>query len=293
MEKKRKKRFGDRPDGRRLRTIAPVNALMPFIMKTRNASDNSISDSIEITETERFLRKLRLEGYPGLGLLHLFIATYIRAVSQYPAINRFISGQRIFARNNIIFVMTIKKGMSINANETSIKVIFDPRDTIYDVYNKLNAEIEKVRGETGVDETEDAAKIFLKFPRIMLKFVVWLLGVLDYFGKLPKSILEVSPFHGSVIITDMGSIGTPPVFHHLYDFGNMPLFIGLGAKRKSRELAADGTVIEKKYIDFNLVMDERVVDGFYFSQVIKLFKSLVRKPESLTTPPEVVNEDVD
>ena len=291
--RKRKKRFGDRFDGRRLRTLPPYNALMPFLMKTRVGSSNSFNDSIEISETERFLREKRMHGYPGMGLLHLFIAAYIRVAAQYPAVNRFISGQRAYARHNIEFMMTVKKGMSINSPETSIRVIFDRRDTIGDVYDKLNTEIRKVKGEGDTTDTDVTARVLMKMPRMLLKFVVSFLTTMDYFGKMPKSILKASPFHASVVITDLGSIGLPPLYHHLYDFGNMPLFIALGAKRKVREINAEGKVVEKKYIDYKLVMDERICDGFYFSQVIKLFKSLVRKPYVLDKPPETVVEDID
>ena len=293
MGDRRKRRFGDRSDGRRLRSLDPYNAMIPFIMKVRSESSNYLSDSAEITETERFLRWKRIHGYPGMGLLHLFIAAYVRMASQYPGVNRFVAGQRIFARNSIVFVMTIKKEMKVDAAETSIKVTFDPRDTISDVYHKLNAEISKVKNEGEDTNTDDLARALMKTPRLLLKFVVFLLRTLDYFGKLPKAIINASPFHGTVIITDLGSIGMPALYHHLYDFGNMPVFIALGAKRKSRELRQDGTLVERKYIDYKCVMDERVVDGFYFSQAFRLFKSLLRKPVLLDEPPETVAEDVD
>jgi len=119
MAKTRKRRFGDRYEGRRIRTLPSYNGLVPFIMKKRNDANNCLSDTIEITEIERYLRQKRTNGYPGMGLLHVFIAAYIRVVAQYPAVNRFVSGQRIFARNNIVFVMVVKKGMNINAPETS------------------------------------------------------------------------------------------------------------------------------------------------------------------------------
>ena len=291
--KKRKRRFGDRRDGRRLRTLPPLNALMPFIMKTRNDANNNMSDAIEITEAERFLRKKRISGYPGMGILHLFIAAYVRVVSQYPAINRFVSGQRIYARNEIVFIMVVKKEMRTDCVETSIKIVFDPRDTINDIYAKLNAEIVKVKDEGEDTDADDAARMLMKMPRVLLKFCVFFLGILDYFGKLPKSLLKASPFHGSVFITDLGSIGLPPLYHHLYNFGNMPVFLAIGAKRKAVELKPDGGVVTNKYVDYKLVMDERICDGFYFAYVIKYFKSIYRNPQILDEPPETVVEDID
>ncbi|MDR0491219.1 MAG: 2-oxo acid dehydrogenase subunit E2 [Oscillospiraceae bacterium] len=289
----RKKRFGDRRDGRRLRTIDPYIAMMPYIMKTKNDANNYFKDSVEISEAERFLRLKRLHGYPGMGLLHLFIAAYIRVIAQYPALNRFVAGQRLYARHDIEFVMSVKKELKAKAEETSIKVVFDRRDTISDVYTKLNAEIYKAKYENTATETDDVAKAFMKMPRLILKFAVFFLGTLDYFGRLPKSLVSVSPFHGSIVITDLGSIGLPAIYHHLYNFGNIPIFIAFGAKRKVYVPRKDGQIDARKVLDYTLVLDERICDGFYFSQIFKTFNSILRKPQVLDSPPESVVEDVD
>ena len=288
----RKKRVGDRKDGRLLRSLDPFYKFAPFIMKMKNDANNSFADSIEITEVERFLKKKRTEGYPGMGMLHVFLASYVRVVSQKPALNRFIAGQRIYARNCIEIVMIVKKKMSIEAGETSIKLKLDPRDTISDIYHKINAEVDKIKNGKETD-TDDVAKALIKIPRVILKFCVFILGILEYFGKLPQSLIDASPFHGSLIVTDLGSIGIPPVYHHLYNFGNIPLFLAFGAKRRVCELQSDGSVAEKKYVDYTLVLDERISDGFYFAQVFKYLKSYIRHPQQLDVPPEAVVEDVD
>ena len=288
----RKRRFGDRKDGRLLRSLDPFYKFSPFIMKMKNDANNSFSDSVEITEVDRFLKQKRAEGYPGMGILHVFLASYIRAISQKPALNRFVAGQRIYARNNIEIVMIVKKTMSVEAGETSIKVVFDPRDTITDIYHKINAEVEKIKNGQDTD-TDDTAKTLMKIPRVILKFLIFILNMLEYFGKLPKSLVQVSPFHGSLFVTDLGSIGIPPVYHHLYNFGTIPLFLAFGAKRRACEIQPDGTIANKKYVDYTLVLDERICDGFYFAQAFKYLKSFIRHPQQLDRPPETVVEDVD
>ena len=189
--------------------------------------------------------------------------------------------------------MMIKTEMKSDATETSIKVIFDPADTINDVYRKLRIEIDKVKEAGEATDTDDAARLLMKMPRFILKFAVRVILALDYFGKLPKSLMKASPFHGSMIITDLGSIGLPAIHHHLYNIGNMPIFIAIGAKRKAFVVKKDGSVVERKYVDYTLTMDERICDGFYFSQVFRLFKRILLDPQSLDAPPETIVEDVD
>jgi len=293
MEKSRKRRFGDRREGRRVRTLDPYSAMTPFIMKEKSDASNYFSEVVDVTEIERYLRKKRLEGYPGMGMLHFFTAMYIRAASQYPGINRFCSGQRVYARENVEFMMTIKRELKMDSTATSIKISFDRGDTINDVYNKLNQELSRVKDEGEDTKTDDIANLLVKLPRVILRFTIGFLKFLDYFGILPNVILNASPFHGSVIITDLGSVGLPAIYHHLYNFGNLPVFIALGAKRKVRELNANGEVILKKLIDVKLVVDERICDGFYFSQAFRYFKSILRNPDMLDDPPDQIVEDID
>ena len=221
----------------------------------------------------------------------MFIAAYVRTISQKPQLNRYINGQRAYARKNIEVVMTVKKTMEENGGETSIKVIFDPTDTVYDVYNKLNAAIDQVKNGSET-ATGDLAGLLVKIPRLLLKFIVWVLCILDYFHIMPKLVLEASPFHGSMIITDIGSLGIPPIYHHLYNFGNLPIFIAFGAKRRVYELNKDGAVEEKRYVDYTVVTDERICDGYNYAQGLKMLKHNLMHPERLEVPPEKVVQDI-
>ena len=110
---------------------------------------------------------------------------------------------------------------------------------------------------------------------------------------LPKFLLELSPFHGSVFFTSMGSLGIPPIYHHLYDFGNLPVFCSFGCKRRALEVQEDGSVVPRKFVDFNVSMDERIVDGFYYATFFKHFRRVIRHPEQLDLPPEEVVQDID
>lgn len=286
--------WGDRIDGRRIRTLPPANMIAPYIMVNRNGSSNLYEEHFEITAAERYIRNKRREGLTNFGIIHLFLACYCRAVAKYPGVNRFIAGQRIYSRGeDIQFCMTIKKDMSTDGAETEIKLHLSPRDTAYDVYQKMNREIAKVKNtplDAGVDNVAFALTLV---PGVLLKFLVWLLKTMDYFGLLPKALLEVSPFHGSVYFTSLGSLGIAPVYHHLYDFGNLPVFGAFGCKRKAMELNEEGEPVQRKYVDFRFTLDERTVDGFYYATFIKYFKRLFYHPDLLDEAPTEVVKDID
>ena len=287
-----KRRAGDRIDGRRLRSLNGFYNFIPFIMPTRNDALNYYEQSFEITNADRWFRKQRVNGYKGIGMLHLLIAAYVRACAYLPGLNRFVVGNRVYAHNDIEIVMAVKRSLSIDATETTIKVPFKPTDTIYDVYNKMNEAIDSVKSSDEENGTEEFANKFAALPRVIISFLIWLIRVADYLGLLPKKLLDVSPFHGSMIITDLGSLGIGPIYHHIYNFGTLPVFVSFGAKRHVHELDRHGNVVECKYVDGKFVLDERTVDGHYYASAFKLITRFIADPSLLEVPPQKVNEDI-
>lgn len=290
---KYKKRRGDRKDGRLLRTLPPFARFIPFIMNHRNDAHVFYEEAFEVSEMDRRLRALRTEGYKGIGFLHFMIAVYVRTISMLPAVNRFVVGNRVYNHgDDISVVMVVKRSLALDATETTIKVHFSPTDTIFDVYRKLNEKIEEIKADSGENNTEEVAGLFCKLPRFLLRFLVKLLFLFDHFDWLPESLIEASPFHGSMIITDLGSLRIRPVFHHIYNIGTLPAFIAFGAKRHAYEIDRTGHVVDRKYVDCKFTLDERVMDGSYAAKALQAVRYMFQHPEIVETPPTKVMQDV-
>ncbi|NLU52406.1 MAG: hypothetical protein GXX10_06040 [Clostridiaceae bacterium] len=288
-----KRRFGDRYDGRRLRSLDPFYKIIPYIMKTRTDAQNYFEEKIDISATEAFIRKKRREIDEPLSFLHVVIAAMVRTISQKPGINRFIAGQKIYARNEISITFVMKKELTEESPETTLKVIFEPTDTLWDVVKKVNKAIEENKSMDAKNDTDKVAKLIMSVPGFLVKFIVWLMKKLDYIGMMPKVINRASPFHASVFVTDLGSVGIQPVYHHLYEFGTTSVFVAFGLKMKEKVIRSDNQIVEKKYVKVCVSTDERVVDGHYYASAFKLYRNLLKHPEVLENPPETVVEDVD
>jgi hypothetical protein len=287
-----KKRFGDRCDGRRIRGLNPFYKIIPYIMEERVDAQNFFEDKIDIENIEAFLREKRSQDIKGIGMLHIIIAAIVRTISQKPGLNRFIAGQRIYARNEILVSLALKKQMNEGGVETTIKMKFSPNDTIYDVVKKVNSLVEENKKEETKNNTDNIARLIMACPGMLVKLVVWTLKKLDYFGLMPKAIIDASPMHTSVFITDLGSLGIQPIYHHLYEFGTTSMFIAFGGKNKEYVLSKKGELEEKRFVNIKIVTDERTVDGFYYASAFKLFRRLLQHPERLELPPEQVLEDI-
>jgi hypothetical protein len=287
----RRRRLGDRFDGRLLRTLNPFYAITPFIMRTRSDAQDYFSEEVDIDAAETWLHAKRDEGRKDLGFLHLFMAVLVRTISQKPRLNRFVAGQRIYARNEITISLALKKKLNEDSPETTVKIRFEPTDTVFEVAEKINTAVGENKAVEVKNETDNTAKLFMLLPRALLRGAVAILRWMDYHGILPKAIHRASPFHTSAFVTDLGSLGVGPIYHHLYDFGTTSVFVAFGGKLRRRELDRDGHVIERKLIPIKLVNDERICDGHYYASAFRYMLGLFKEPEILERPPERVVED--
>ena len=284
-------RYGDRADGRLIHNLPPITKVAPYIMVERNEANDIIRDRIEVSNMQHYVREKRREGYKHFGIMHVIIAAYVRCCNDYPAVNRFLSGQKIYHRFSVDVNLIVKKDMTVDSPDTAIKLHCEPNDTATEIYEKLDTLVQAVKQPELNSGFDGVAKFVDFIPGLVKKFGIWFIKMLDYFGLVPPELLEISCFHGSIFFTSMGSLGIPPVYHHLYNFGNLPCFFAFGHKYTQNELQLDGSVVPKRYIDFSVVTDERICDGFYYAQVLKKMKSYMLHPEKLDEKPEL-QEDI-
>lgn len=288
-----RRRFGDRYDGRRLRSLDPFFKIIPYIMKNRMDSQIFFEEKVDITHTEAYIRKRNKTSETRISMLHVFIAAIVRTLALKPALNRFIAGQKIYARNEILVSLAIKKEMNFESTETTIKFKFDPTDTLEQVAAKIDKQIKENKVLESSNDTDKTARLIMLCPGFIVKFIVFVVRLLDYFGLMPKILNEVSPFHTSVFITDVGSLGISPVYHHLYDFGTTSIFVAFGTKRTEKVMDSNDNIVNKRFMTMRIVTDERIVDGHYFASAFKMYKTLIEHPERLESPPAKVVSDVD
>lgn len=286
------KRASDRRDGRQLRSLPGYVRIVPYLLRRRSDAECTLSDSVEVSHIEQWLREKRAEGWAGLGFVHLMTAAYVRTVSMRPGINRFVSGRRLFARYDIQVVFPVKRSPSVSATETSVKVSFSPSDTVFDVYRKLTEAVDEVRADVAVSEPERIADSLIQLPRPILRLVTAVLRLMDYFDWLPARWLEASPFHASLSVLDLGSLGITPADPHIPDFGTVSAAMSFGAKRKVREVSDTGSAVTRHYVDYRIAADERIADSYYYASALKCLKYFLKNPALLELPPEKVEDDV-
>ncbi|MBQ3550841.1 MAG: 2-oxo acid dehydrogenase subunit E2 [Clostridia bacterium] len=271
-----------RRDGKKVKVESVEYALTPHIMPQRNDSLNFIEVDIPLQPMQDYLNAKRKEG-KRISHLALIVAAYVRVLGQFPQMNRFIVNKKVYARNELNVGMVVLKAGQMD-NGTMSKVNFDPADTIDDVNRKMTEYIESNRGE-GDNSTDKLAKFLVSVPGLM-RFGVNLFRWADKHGLLPRAIIDASPFHTSMSITNLASIRTNHIFHHIYNFGTTGVFIAMGNSREVPKRKTDGEIYFEKCIPLGIVMDERICSGSYFALAFRQFRKYLTNPELLEVRPD-------
>ncbi len=295
----RQRKRGDRYDGFLVRNVDPMGTLIPFIMKTKADSWVLMDDKVDITHTQEFMREMRRSGeMPALSLYQIVFAAMVRTIVEVPEINRFVQNGRIYARNEIKGAMVVMRGLTKESERTTITPEFEMEDTLYDIVRKIDEAIapidrekKKVREDSNKTSFDALQTALSSIPAWLLYFVFDIFKFLDRHGRLPKAINKLSPFHTSFFITNMGSIGMMPVYHHIYEFGTLSCFGAIGTIDTVYELDRQGNTKRKVYLNTKFVVDERATDGFIYAMAMKKFKTYVSKPEFLLVPPKNIEHD--
>ncbi|MCF0124366.1 MAG: 2-oxo acid dehydrogenase subunit E2 [Clostridia bacterium] len=271
--------FGHRSDGKKVKNLEPIFRVVPFIMMERNDAQVLFKQDIPISKMTEYINKKAEEGI-RLSYMHIIYAAIVKILEERDQLNRFVVNGTIYQRNKIYVSLVIKKNMSDEGEETVTKLEFDGTENIFEVKEKLDKIIEENKEVTAQNNTDKIIKLFNLIPNGILIWIIKFLKFLDKHGIMPKSIIALSPFHTSVFLTNVGSLGIDSIYHHIYNFGTTSMFFSMGKKKKSYIYEED-EIREEKCITIGFVGDERICDGFYYANSFKQMVKYLKKPELL------------
>lgn len=282
--------FGFRPDGTKVKDIDPIQRIMPHIMKHRHDSQNLSDYDCPCEPIDAFIRSEAGNGEP-YNYMHIVIASLVRIIALFPRLNRFIMNGRIYRKNSIQISFVVKKGLSSEAPDTTIKLDFTGKESLPEIRDKINEAIKQNNNMDANNGTDKLARIITYTPNIVIAMLVGLIKLLDKHGLLPGAIINLSPFHTSAFMTNLKSIKGPSIYHHLYDFGTTGLFFAMG-KESLVPVVEGGEIVVGKRLPLQIVTDERFCDGFYFVSALKALRGILGDPSKMKTPLKSLVEDV-
>lgn len=281
--------FSKRADGRRIKTLLPYYKMIPYIMKERVDAHVYFEDEISIDGIEEYIKAKKEEGIK-ITHMDVVLAAISRTILEKPRLNRFIMNRRIYARNELsISLAIVKKLTEEDYVDTTVKFKIKPEDTIFTIASQEQKIVSENKDANQNNSTDRLAKIITSLPNWLVKFAVWVITKLDNHNMLPKSIIDASPFHTSIFLTNLGSVGIDSIYHHIYNFGTTSGFLAMGGRKERIKDYKTGET--EKYITFRFVMDERICDGYYYAKAFQVFRRYILNPKLLEQPCLDAKED--
>ncbi len=281
-----KRRWGDRRDGRWVREVTGLQCVMTNLMPNRTDCEVCLQDKFDVTELVTFLEK-KNASHPEYKttLFHCVLVAVAKMIRERPYLNRFIQGRRTYERYGISLSFVAKRRFADGAEESLMVLTPGDEDTLDTVSRKVVGDTKEMRkSETatgGIDATMD---VFKKIPRLLLMFIIRCIRWLDFWGLVPKSLTEGDPNYTTVLLSNLGSIKCPAVYHHLNNYGTNSIMVTIGTLHKEELVMPDGSKQIRDVIDFAATLDERIADGFYFARSLKLIRYIFAHPEMLDRP---------
>lgn len=280
--------FGYRSDGKKIKKLTPIFKIMPCVMLDRADSQVYFKQDIALKYLDEYIDRKAEEGI-RLSYMNIIYAAIVRIIGERPRLNRFAMNGALYQRDKIYVSLVIKKSLTDDGVETPLKLPFNGDENIFEIKDKLDAAIEKNKDIEAANKTDKLVSILSAIPSGLIRAIVKFLMFLDKHGIMPKKIIEASPFHTSVFLTNVGSLGIDSIYHHIYNFGTTSMFFSMGKKKKSY-IYEDEEFKQEKSITLAFVGDERICDGYYYASSFKLLNKYLKKPELLEKKEEVEKE---
>ena len=266
-----------RPDGTRVKGLTPIVQALPYIMPKRYDAQNWASDYVDEEIMKGFIRQKRREGR-HVTHMSVLVAAYYKAALENPKVNYFIMNRKVYKRNHFCFSFVILKTREDGTpDETALKVFLEPEDEVFTISRKIKELVDRNQETAHNNSTDKFVNLAFSTPGLA-RFVFWMAYHLDLHGLLPRKIIDLSPFHTSLFVTNLASINTRYIYHHCYEFGTTSVFICMG-KPTLDTLAPAGS--RKKQLPLGVVMDERIATGIEYSRFFAAFERYLKKPELL------------
>ncbi len=276
-----KKNRGDRRDARYVKAEA-LGALMPFILKRRSDSLIYFDIKVNMENAIKFVKEQNESGiYPcKVTYFHLLLATLVKIMQTRPHLNSYILNYRKYERKHIDIAFVVKKQLTEEAKETTIKVRFDSCESFLDVVKKTMVDVSEARQESGSDN-DKIYDILGKMPRFVTQMAVGILSFLHKIDRMPKDIDRADPMNSSAFLSNLGSIDVDAPFHHLFEWASCSLFACFGKIIKEPVVNEAGEIVVGDIAHIMVTVDERIGEGIKFAKDLQLFRYYMENPQNL------------
>ena len=264
-----------RPDGTRVRDVPPIRAIMAYLMRGRNESAVYHDTRYDIGRTREWLKAFNRTHPDRATLFHLFAWACARALHERPELNRFVSGGRLYQRNEVAFSFAVKPEWHDHAALVTVKLVVPPEEPFAPFVRRMSEAIDEARTKPRAVDREVA--LVMRLPGPMVRLGVGLVRLLDRWNLLPGFFMKNDPMFASLFVANLGSAGVSDAYHHLYEYGTVSIFGALSAPARV-PVVEEGRLGSRETLGVRWTFDERIHDAFYAARSLRIVQRIVEDP---------------
>lgn len=243
---------------------------------------------IDMTKANEYIKEFQRRTGIKITPTHLVGRATTMCLKKRPEINGMIRSSKIYLRKTISLFFQVnvpgktkdgEKDKSVSHSNVSGCIIHDADDlTVKGLQAAIAAKVDKIRDGSDKEFSKNM-NVFKKMPWWMtgwyLDFASWLVYGLNLdlrFLGIPKD-----PF-GSVMITNVGSLGIEYAWAPLCHYTRVPLLLTVGSVH-DQAVVINGKVEARPIMPVCITFDHRLMDGVHAAHLSREFKLYFSDPE--------------
>ncbi len=264
-----------RPDGILVDYVHPYRKMLLYIMPTKAESVVLFDEAVPADNLLEYIQTTRERFKADMN--HVLLAALGAAFVENPELNRFVMGRRLYQLDGVWLTFSMKRRKGDKRSKVAaVKLEMFGDETFEQLSERINQEVERERSDA-VTYADRELGAFSQVPRPLLRLCVTLFKAADYFNLLPGTFIEKDGLYTSAFVANLGSLGMKAGYHHLFEWGNCPVFIMAG-EVEERAVVEDGEVRVRKMLPIRVTYDERIDDGLTARGALDSIKRVLLNP---------------
>jgi pyruvate/2-oxoglutarate dehydrogenase complex dihydrolipoamide acyltransferase (E2) component len=246
-----------------------------------DAYDPSIYGTLELRmdEAVKYLERFREKTGRRLTISHLMAKATAMVLKECPEANAILRWNRVYLRKRIgVFFQVVLSDEGAGKVDLSGATLYDvEQKSLVQICDEFEEKVNAVRArkDPALEKTRSS---FLGMPYFFLNRFMKILSFLSFTLNLDLRRFGIpsDPF-GSVMITNIGSLGLDFAYVPLVPYSRVPMLIAVGAIR-DRAVVEDGHLKPGKVMAINATFDHRIVDGFHAAVMSRVLREWIENP---------------
>jgi pyruvate/2-oxoglutarate dehydrogenase complex dihydrolipoamide acyltransferase (E2) component len=249
----------------------------------RTAYDPSIYGTLTLRMDRAldYIARFRARTGRRLTVSHLMAKASAMALQACPEANAILRWNRIYRRQRIgVFFQVLMTDEGEEKPDLSGATLYDlERKSLLEIVDEFETKVKLVR-ERKDPALEKTRGTFQRIPYLLLKPFLKALSFFCYTLNLDLRALGIAsdPF-GSLMITNVGSLGLDTAYAPLVPFSRVPMLFAIG-EATEHVLAENGQVVVGRTMSVNATLDHRVIDGFHAARIAKVLREWMENPDA-------------